>query len=194
MRYAVLSDIHGNLEALTAVLDALHAQRIDRYLCLGDSVGYGADPAACLARLQGLGAVMIAGNHEWACLGKLDVGWFNDAARAAITWTRDQLGFVELNALRRLPLTATAGKTSKLNADFATGLLEVKIQSQGRDTAGMAVIRKADKQVGTLGSGVAAHLSVGTYQVIARYRAQQKTFDNVAITAGQRTHLEVSFE
>ncbi len=109
MRYAILSDIHANLEALTAVLEALKAERIDRYLCLGDSVGYGADPAACLGRLQELGAVMIAGNHEWACLGKLDVGWFNDAARAAITWTRDQLGFVELNALRRLPLTATEG-------------------------------------------------------------------------------------
>jgi len=94
----------------------------------------------------------------------------------------------------RLPLTAAAGKTSKLNADFATGLLEVKIKSQGRDTAGMAVIRKADHQVGTLGSGVAAHLSVGTYQVVARYRAQQKTFENVAITAGQRTQLDVSFE
>lgn len=95
---------------------------------------------------------------------------------------------------QRQPLTTAAGKTSKLSADFATGLLEVKIQSQGHDTAGMAVIRKSDHQVGTLGSGVTAHLSVGTYQVVARYRAQQKTFDNVAITKGQRTQLDVSFE
>lgn len=105
MRYAVLSDIHGNLEALTAVMDALSRQRIDQYLCLGDIVGYGADPAACLVRLQSCDAVMVGGNHDLACTGKLDPGWFNDAARAALTWTREQLSFTELDALRRLPLT-----------------------------------------------------------------------------------------
>lgn len=107
MRYAVLSDIHGNLEALTAVLDALAGQRIDRYLCLGDVVGYGADPSACLARLQQLEALGVCGNHEWACIGKLSLGWFNDAAQAALEWTRDQLSFGELNELRRLPLVET---------------------------------------------------------------------------------------
>ena len=106
MRYAVLSDIHGNLEALTAVLEALAAERTDRYLCLGDLVGYGADPSACLERLQALGAVMVAGNHEAACVGRLELEWFNDAARAALIWTRDQLSFGDLDLLRRLPLTA----------------------------------------------------------------------------------------
>ena len=109
MRYVVLSDIHSNLEALTAVLQAPFAKRLDRVLCLGDILGYGADPAACLTRIHALGAVMVAGNHEWACIGKLDTGWFNDAARVAVTWTRDQLGFVELDILRRLPLTTTEG-------------------------------------------------------------------------------------
>jgi diadenosine tetraphosphatase ApaH/serine/threonine PP2A family protein phosphatase len=52
---------------------------------------------------------MVAGNHEWGCLGKLDAGRFNDSARAALTWTRDQLGFVELDLLRRLPLTTSDG-------------------------------------------------------------------------------------
>ena len=107
MRYAVLSDIHANLEALTAVLDALASERIDRYLCLGDVVGYGADPAACLDRLQGCGAVMVGGNHDLACVGKFDLGWFNEAARTAVLWTRDQLSFTDLDGLRRLPLTDT---------------------------------------------------------------------------------------
>lgn len=109
MRYAVLSDIHGNLEALTVVLEALAPERIDRYLCLGDTVGYGADPIGCLTRLQQLQAVIVAGNHEWACIGKVDARTLNDAARAAIEWTRDQLGFLELDALRRLPLTCDEG-------------------------------------------------------------------------------------
>ncbi len=107
MRYAVLSDIHSNLEALTAVLDHLASERVDRYLCLGDVVGYGADPAACLARLEERQATVVAGNHDHACIGKLDLGWFNDAARAAVRWTRDRLSFAELDTLRRWPLTTT---------------------------------------------------------------------------------------
>ena len=109
MRYAILSDIHANLEALTAVLEDISAQRIDRVLCLGDSVGYGADPTACLARLEGARALSVCGNHEWGCVGKLDIRWFSEAAGRAIEWTRDQLSFTELDALRRLPLTATEG-------------------------------------------------------------------------------------
>jgi diadenosine tetraphosphatase ApaH/serine/threonine PP2A family protein phosphatase len=109
MRYAVLSDIHSNLEALTAVLDAVASERVDRILCLGDAVGYGADPSACLERLEAAGAVMIGGNHDLACVGKMDLGWFNDAAREAVLWTRDRLSFADLDRLRRLPLTAMEG-------------------------------------------------------------------------------------
>jgi len=116
MRYAVLSDIHGNLEALTAVLDVLATEKIDRYLCLGDTVGYGADPVACLSKLEKLGAVSVAGNHEWGVIGKLETRWFNEAARAAIAWTRDQLGFTELDALRRLPLTTVEGPCTLAHA------------------------------------------------------------------------------
>lgn len=109
MRYAVLSDIHSNLEALTAVLSDVAAQRADRMLCLGDLIGYGADPEACLSALQHSQAVCVAGNHEYGCIGKLDDRWFNDAARRAVEWTRDRLGFMELDWLRRLPLVATDG-------------------------------------------------------------------------------------
>ena len=108
MRYAILSDIHGNLEALTAVLEALVKERIDRTLCLGDVIGYGADPSACLERLQAQEAVTVGGNHDLACIGKLDVNWFNDAARAALLWTRNQLSIADLDTLRRFPLMTTA--------------------------------------------------------------------------------------
>ncbi len=109
MRYAILSDIHSNLEALSAVLQHLATQRIDRYLCLGDLVGYGADPGECLTRLQACDALSVCGNHDWACLGKLDVRWFNEAARRAVMWTKDQLSFLDLDFLRRLPLVTTEG-------------------------------------------------------------------------------------
>ena len=105
MRYAVLSDIHSNLEAFTAVLEVLASERIDRILCLGDVIGYGADPNACLSRLQECAAVTVAGNHDLACIGKFGVDWFHNAAKTALGWTRDQLGFLELDFLRRLLLT-----------------------------------------------------------------------------------------
>lgn len=95
---------------------------------------------------------------------------------------------------QRQPLSVQAGKLAALKAEFATGLLEVRIKSQGRDTAGMAVIRKDGAQIGTLGSGVAAHLSAGRYEVVARYRSQQKAFAEVIIAAGQRTVLDATFE
>jgi diadenosine tetraphosphatase ApaH/serine/threonine PP2A family protein phosphatase len=119
MRYAVLSDIHGNLDALTAVLEACAQAQVDRYLCLGDVVGYGAQPAECLERLEAREALIVAGNHEHGCLGKLRLDWFNAAARAALEWTQDQLGFTELDRLRRLPLTATEGPCTLAHATLS---------------------------------------------------------------------------
>jgi len=118
MRYAVLADIHSNLEALTAVLGALEAERIDRILCLGDTMGYGADPAACLERLKARDPVVVGGNHDLACVGKLDLGWFNELARTALLWTRDQLSFTDLDYLRRLPLTETVDVFTLVHASL----------------------------------------------------------------------------
>ena len=90
MRYAILSDIHGNLEALDAVLADAAAQA-DGILCLGDVVGYGADLAACIERVAERAQVVVAGNHEHGVAGLLDLAWFNPRARAAAEWTRGRL-------------------------------------------------------------------------------------------------------
>jgi hypothetical protein len=95
---------------------------------------------------------------------------------------------------QRKQVTVAAGQSVKVDADFATGLLEVRIKAAGRDAAGMAIIRKDGKQIGTLGSGVSAHLSAGSYEVVARYRAQERKFDSVQIQKDQRTALDASFE
>jgi hypothetical protein len=95
---------------------------------------------------------------------------------------------------RRVEVTVKAGQTSAVSADFATGIIEVQIESKGRQAAGMAVISLGGKQIGTLGSGVSAHLSAGTYQVVARYRTQKKEFGKVTIEAGKKEVLKASFE
>ena len=91
MRLGILSDIHGNRHALEAVLIELEARGIDRLICLGDVVGYGPEPEACLDLLLQREAVMILGNHEEAVLRPEVASGFRDAAREAIAWTRRRL-------------------------------------------------------------------------------------------------------
>lgn len=96
-------------------------------------------------------------------------------------------------AEQRHAITVQTGKSTRVVADFPTGFLQVNILSKGKKAAGMAVIRKGGRQIGTLGSGVSAHLSVGTYQVVARYRSQEKLFNDVVVEASKSVVLEASF-
>ena len=91
MRVAVISDIHGNEHALTAVLEDVDSAAPDALWCLGDVVGYGPAPNECCALLDGRTDVCLVGNHDLVVLGKLDVGDFNGDAAAAAVWTRDVL-------------------------------------------------------------------------------------------------------
>ena len=118
MRYALLSDIHGNLEALEAVL-AHAASRADAMLILGDVVGYGADPAACLERVAERAHAVVAGNHEHGVTGLLDLDWFNDRARAALEWTRRRLDGDHLAWLRARPLVAELDDATLVHASPA---------------------------------------------------------------------------
>jgi predicted phosphodiesterase len=103
MTYGVISDIHANLDALEAVLAELAG--VEAYLCLGDIVGYGPDPGACVERLRGLPRLTcIAGNHDLAAIDKYDLNWFNPFARQAIEWTSRQLSPENRDYLARLEL------------------------------------------------------------------------------------------
>ena len=104
MRHAFLADIHANLEAFQAVLADLDTQTIDDTFCVGDIVGYGADPSKCLALIREIALRTVAGNHDYAAAGKIPYDLFNEYARAAILWTRDQLTEEERTWLGELPL------------------------------------------------------------------------------------------
>ncbi len=103
MRYLVISDIHGNITALDAVLDTAKGQ-FDKIWCLGDVVGYGPSPNECVERLNEYEHAAIAGNHDWAVLDKLDVDEFNLNARFAVLWTQNQLTAENRAYLDNLPL------------------------------------------------------------------------------------------
>jgi diadenosine tetraphosphatase ApaH/serine/threonine PP2A family protein phosphatase len=88
MRVAVISDIHGNLHALEAVLAALEEEQTDALWCLGDLVGYGPQPNRCTTAVAARAELCLAGNHDLAVLGALPIEEFSPDAAASATWTR----------------------------------------------------------------------------------------------------------
>jgi diadenosine tetraphosphatase ApaH/serine/threonine PP2A family protein phosphatase len=103
MRFAILADIHANLEALQAVLADSKAQGCTHYAFLGDFVGYCADPKTCLDIVRGLKAPCVKGNHDEYCAAERPLDGFNPHAAKAVDWTRRQLSEDDRQWLRSLP-------------------------------------------------------------------------------------------
>jgi predicted phosphodiesterase len=110
MAYAVISDVHGNLEALEAVLDDIRKRKTGATIFLGDAVGYGPDPNECVELLKENCRIMLAGNHDRAATGLADIEHFNEYAKAAIFWTREVLTEDNRKYLDALPVNVQMKK------------------------------------------------------------------------------------
>jgi diadenosine tetraphosphatase ApaH/serine/threonine PP2A family protein phosphatase len=134
MRYAVLADIHANLTALEAVLRDIESRGgIEDIWCLGDIVGYGPDPCQCLALIRKTCSFCLAGNHDWAAAGKLDLLNFNSDAAAAARWTHEQLSRPETSYLGELPLLLEKDKVTLAHGSPRDSIWEYILSS---DAAG----------------------------------------------------------
>ena len=102
MRIAVLSDIHGNRQAFEAVLDEVDAADVHEVWCLGDVVGYGADPDICCELAATQCDLCLVGNHDLAVRGDISIDEFSRGAAIAAEWTRDVIDPTHLDWLRRL--------------------------------------------------------------------------------------------
>lgn len=118
MRYGVIGDIHGNLQALEAVLAALSQAQVEQILCVGDVVGYGADPEACLRLVEERCSVLVSGNHDFAAAGQSALDLFNPYARRALEWTAQHLSSGAHEALVRLPLVAQMNGFALVHSSF----------------------------------------------------------------------------
>jgi predicted phosphodiesterase len=104
MRSAIFGDIHANLEAFEVVLADAKEQGCESYICLGDVVGYNANPRECLEIVQSMGCPVVKGNHDSYASSDESLVTFNPLAEMAIQWTRDQLNPEEKRWLSELPL------------------------------------------------------------------------------------------
>ena len=109
MRTCILTDIHANLEALTAVLEAAEGQSVDRYVCLGDTVGYGAEPNACCDLVRTQCEFTVLGNHDAAVAGRMDYSYYYAAAREVLDWTASTLTIQNLAWLKGLVYSRPEG-------------------------------------------------------------------------------------
>lgn len=105
MKYGILGDIHANLSALQAVLACFEKERVDRILSVGDVVGYGAAPRECIELVREIGATVVKGNHDAACVGEIDLQYFNNYAREAMRWTQRTVNEADRRWLVELPYT-----------------------------------------------------------------------------------------
>jgi len=119
LRYAIISDIHSNIQALEAVVKEIERIDVDGILCLGDIVGYGARPSECISVIREECQVVLLGNHDAAAVGKGSSDNFNSMAKAAVDWTRDALTPDETDYLRGLPLIDDKERFALTHATFS---------------------------------------------------------------------------
>jgi len=103
VRYGIFSDIHSNVEALDAVIQAYRTEDIDKYLCIGDIVGYAANPNECIEKAKMLAMISVAGNHDRACVNLFSADYLNPFAKEAVIWTQSNLDDQSKYFLEHLP-------------------------------------------------------------------------------------------
>ena len=104
VKLGIISDVHGNIEALDAVVRSLRDKGATRFICCGDIVGYGPDPNRCIETIRGMHCTCVAGNHDYVVAGSVPIRGFSSAAASAALWTRNQLPESSRLYLENLPL------------------------------------------------------------------------------------------
>ena len=125
MKYGILGDIHANMDALAVVLEEMQKQGVEKHISVGDLVGYGAEPNEVIETLRKVDTVVVAGNHDHAAIGRLNIDFFNTYARESAIWTRKTLGEGEKEYLGKLPWTENVNDFSVVHSTlYAPELFE----------------------------------------------------------------------
>jgi predicted phosphodiesterase len=133
VRIAAITDIHANLPALEAVLEAIDEAGAEEIWCLGDVVGYGGDPNACAQLVEERCSVCLAGNHDLAVLGELRIGAFSEAAAEAVVWTRGHVSERTLDFLGGLQPAGRKGNVGLFHASPRDPVWEYVLSAEQAD-------------------------------------------------------------
>jgi predicted phosphodiesterase len=147
LRIALLSDVHGNLPAFRAVLDDVREARADQTWCLGDLVGYGAQPDECVTLASEASDVCLVGNHDLVVLEKLDVSTFSFNAALAAQWTQENIGAEALDFMNGLEPANTEQEIGLFHASPRDPVWEYVLSTLQAD----ACIDAMDSRVGAIG-------------------------------------------
>jgi len=109
MRLGIFSDVHANIEALSAVMESFADEEVDELYCLGDVVGYGGSPNECADVIREVAEVTILGNHDAAVAGRMDYSYYYDAARNALDLHATQMTADNMDWLKALPYKYVVG-------------------------------------------------------------------------------------
>src|SRR4051794_26456759 len=182
MHVAVVSDIHGNRQAFEAALDAIDAAGAEAIWCLGDLVGYGAEPDLCVELALGRCDIVLAGNHDLAVTGALPLDEFSPGAATAARWTQETISERNLKALQPLPpqdLGQPVGLfhasprdpvweyvLSTLQAELCLDAQRHRVCAVGHSHVALAFVRRGESVAGTAcPEGSRADLNEGSWIV-----------------------------
>ena len=181
MRYAIISNINGNLEALTACLAHIDRQSIDRIICLGDMVGECTDPGPCVELIRNRAYATVAGNHDWNATGKRSLRLFGPSAKQVALRNRDHLSDEQKKWLDQLPLVGTSHGFAVTHASFHEPGTSWYIRTDTEAELCLAALTKLGHRL-----GFTAH-SVPAPAVITDRRVVYAKTPDVAIDPNQAT-------
>ncbi|HEU5105863.1 MAG TPA: metallophosphoesterase family protein [Solirubrobacterales bacterium] len=181
MRVAILSDIHSNRQALEAVLAATEEAAVEQTWCLGDMVGYGADPDACTALVRERCGTCLVGNHDLALLGALDISTFSEAAATAVEWTREQVSEETLEFLRSLEPAASQGGIGLFHASPRDPIWEYVLSTDQAE----AGLEACEERVALIGHSHIALFFVRAAERNGGYAQGAQAGDGTAVEIGE---------
>jgi diadenosine tetraphosphatase ApaH/serine/threonine PP2A family protein phosphatase len=147
MQIAVISDVHSNLEALTAVFEDVRRFQLDGVWCMGDIIGYGADPLPCMDLILERCNLVLAGNHDWASVGLMDTARFNPFAKRSTEWTRQQLRDGDMSFIRSIPLIAATESLLAVHGSMTEPAMFHYLQTYSEAMANFQIMEELDVSI-----------------------------------------------
>ena len=183
MKIAIIADIHANLEALETVLIACESDGVDKYICLGDIVGYGPDPVACIQRLIEVQAIFVAGDHDIAVLNTKDISLFNTLVRPSLFYAAEEIGAEEREYLSKYT-TVYFGE-----GEYSSCVFSHANPSQPTDWEYLVTLQQISKCLDAIDRKVVFVGHTHDAKIYCKIRSDTATLTSLTVAVGSHKYL-----